>query len=314
VQCRVAGNSTTMSFGSRSYAALFLWSQSISPRMRRSSCSLIDQIRWITVVLLFITRTYVCMMFLLSLCNINAYLSTTMTHNAARSFPIQTTPSMCHLYFARSFFVRQTIAREFFREWKFAFDRSALDNSAGECVSSRRFSPLYSNRVRNEFWMATQQLLSLTYLLKDTEHCFACFWTSDSLMSSSIHSSVSSSSDVAILPAMTNHLHQNHIESPSKSLKRSRSPSLTRDEPNDNEHSSTTIETPTKRSRKKRTTNDIDQSLGLVAPFGNERDATCSLFLDDIYPLINFMSIDGPTMNLMPTFMSCKNKYVIISL
>ncbi len=80
-------------------------------------------------------------------------------------------------------------------------------------------------------------------------------------MNSSIHSSVSMSSDVVILPSINNHINHNHTESTNKSLKRSRSPSLTRDDTN---HSSTTIDTPTKKSRKKRTTTDIDQSLGFV--------------------------------------------------
>jgi hypothetical protein len=70
------------------------------------------------------------------------------------------------------------------------------------------------------------------------------------------------SSDVVILPSINNnHINHNHTESTNKSLKRSRSPSLTRDDNNDTNHS---IDTPTKKSRKKRTTNDIDQSLGLV--------------------------------------------------
>jgi hypothetical protein len=75
-------------------------------------------------------------------------------------------------------------------------------------------------------------------------------------MSSSIHSSISMSSDVVILPSINNHLNHKHTESTTKSLKRSRSPSLTRDD------TSTTTDTPTKKSRKRRTTTDIDQSLG----------------------------------------------------
>lgn len=76
---------------------------------------------------------------------------------------------------------------------------------------------------------------------------------------------MSTSADVAVLPPVNNnHLHHHpssppQTESTTKSLKRSRSPSLTRDDPND---SLITIETPTKKSRKRRTTTDIDQSLG----------------------------------------------------
>jgi hypothetical protein len=86
-------------------------------------------------------------------------------------------------------------------------------------------------------------------------------------MNSSIHSSMSTSSDVVILPSINNHLNYNHTESTTKSLKRSRSPSLTRDDTNDTNHSSTTTDTPTKKSRKRRTTTDIDQSLGFVVFF-----------------------------------------------
>jgi hypothetical protein len=78
-------------------------------------------------------------------------------------------------------------------------------------------------------------------------------------MNSSIHSSTSTSSDVVILPSINNHINYNHTESINKSLKRSRSPSLTRDD-----DSIITTDTPTKKSRKKRTTTDIDQSLGFV--------------------------------------------------
>ena len=80
---------------------------------------------------------------------------------------------------------------------------------------------------------------------------------------------MSTSADVAILPPITNnHLHHhNPTESTNKSLKRSRSPSLTRDDP---DHSSTTTDTPTKKSRKRRTTTDIDQSLGYICfPYRN---------------------------------------------
>jgi hypothetical protein len=83
-------------------------------------------------------------------------------------------------------------------------------------------------------------------------------------MNSSIHSSVSTSSDVVILPSINHHINHNYTESTNKSLKRSRSPSLTRDDNSDTNHSSITIDTPTKKSRKKRTITDIDQSLGFV--------------------------------------------------
>ena len=241
------------------------------------------------------------------------------SHTWCCSFLVQTTPSMYHLYFARSFFVRSTIARWFFANENF--------HSLGLVWFAwwMRFSLLVVHCIPIEFETSSEwqhnsfsslSLSSVSFVR--SRICWrapsiACVWTSDSLMSSSIHSSVSSSSDVAILPAMTNHLHQNHIESPSKSLKRSRSPSLTRDAPNDNEHLSTTIETPAKRNRKKRTTTDIDQSLGLVSAF-DEKRGNLIFVLDDIYLLINFMSIDGPTMNHMPIFMSYKNKFVIISL
>jgi hypothetical protein len=64
------------------------------------------------------------------------------------------------------------------------------------------------------------------------------------------------SSDVVILPSINNHINHNHTEITNKSLKRSRSPSLIGDD--------THPDTPTKKSRKRRTTNDIDQSLGFV--------------------------------------------------
>lgn len=60
-------------------------------------------------------------------------------------------------------------------------------------------------------------------------------------MNSTKHSSITTASDVAILPPINNH-----------SLKRSRSPSLNHQDD----------ETPTKKNRKRRTTLDIDQSLG----------------------------------------------------
>jgi hypothetical protein len=67
-------------------------------------------------------------------------------------------------------------------------------------------------------------------------------------MINSHHSSVSTSSDVVILPSIHNHI---------ESRKRSRSPSLTGDD-----YSPLPSDTPTKKSRKRRTTIDIDQSLG----------------------------------------------------
>jgi hypothetical protein len=78
-------------------------------------------------------------------------------------------------------------------------------------------------------------------------------------MNSSIHSSVSTSSDVVILPSINNHINYNHTELTNKSFKRSRSPSLIGDDNND-----TNPDTPTKKSRKRRTTTDVDQSLGFV--------------------------------------------------
>ena len=82
-------------------------------------------------------------------------------------------------------------------------------------------------------------------------------------MNNSIHSSESTSSDAVILPSINNHINHNHTETNTKSLKRSRSPSLTRDDDdNNNNNLSTTEDTPTKKNRKKRTTIDIDQSLG----------------------------------------------------
>jgi hypothetical protein len=128
-------------------------------------------------------------------------------------------------------------------------------------------------------------------------------------MSSSIHSSISMSSDVVILPSINNHLNHKHTESTTKSLKRSRSPSLTRDD------TSTTTDTPTKKSRKRRTTTDIDQSLGLVFLFLDNPKLFFYYFvrLDDIYQRINYISIDGQRVNHMQNYMSYKNKYVIIS-
>jgi len=78
-------------------------------------------------------------------------------------------------------------------------------------------------------------------------------------MNSSIHSSVSTSSDVVILPSINNHINHKHTELTNKSFKRSRSPTLIGDDNND-----TNPDTPTKKSRKRRTTTDIDQSLGFV--------------------------------------------------
>ncbi|UJR14671.1 hypothetical protein I4U23_001664 [Adineta vaga] len=84
-------------------------------------------------------------------------------------------------------------------------------------------------------------------------------------MSSSLQSSSSASSDVVLLPHPLNHVNHNHTESSptTKSLKRTRSPSLTRDNNDEINDSPTIIDTPTKKSRKKRNTTDIDQSLGL---------------------------------------------------
>lgn len=132
-------------------------------------------------------------------------------------------------------------------------------------------------------------------------------------MNSSIHSSVSTSSDVAILPSINNHINHNHTESTNKSLKRSRSPSLILDDNNDTNHSLTNPDTPTKKSRKRRTTTDIDQSLGLVKNFLYS-SLLCNIkfSLDDIYLPINYMSIDGQQMNHMQIYMFYKNKYVII--
>ena len=88
-------------------------------------------------------------------------------------------------------------------------------------------------------------------------------------MSSSVHSPPSTSSDVVLLPHPLNHVNHNHTEtSPTtKSLKRSRSPSLTRDDSNEINHSPITTDTPTKKSRRKRNTTDVDQSLGFVNNF-----------------------------------------------
>ncbi|CAF0745652.1 unnamed protein product [Adineta ricciae] len=84
-------------------------------------------------------------------------------------------------------------------------------------------------------------------------------------MSSSVQSSSSTSSDVVLVPHPLNHVNHNHTESTptSKSLKRTRSPSLTRDDNNETNDSTAPPDTPTKKSRRKRNTTDIDQSLGL---------------------------------------------------
>ncbi|CAF3599308.1 unnamed protein product [Rotaria sp. Silwood1] len=87
-------------------------------------------------------------------------------------------------------------------------------------------------------------------------------------MSSSVHSPSTTSSDVVLLPHPLNHVNHNHTETSSssttttKTLKRSRSPSLTRDSNNETNDSPIITNTPTKKSRKKRNTTDIDQSLG----------------------------------------------------
>jgi hypothetical protein len=88
-------------------------------------------------------------------------------------------------------------------------------------------------------------------------------------MSSSVQSSPATSSDVVLLPHPLNHVNHNHTESSSttKSLKRNRSPSLTRDDHTELDDSSITTDTPTKKSRRKRNTTDVDQSLGLEFDF-----------------------------------------------
>ena len=85
-------------------------------------------------------------------------------------------------------------------------------------------------------------------------------------MNSSIRSPSSTSSDVVLLPHSLNHVNHNHIESSptTKSLKRNRSPSLTRDNSNETNDLPIATEISPKKSRKKRNTRDIDQSLGLV--------------------------------------------------
>lgn len=85
-------------------------------------------------------------------------------------------------------------------------------------------------------------------------------------MSSSVHSPSSTSSDVVLTPHPLNYVNHNHTDTPStaKTLKRSRSPSLTRDDNNETNDSTTNPTTPTKKSRKKRNTTDVDQSLGFV--------------------------------------------------
>ena len=81
-------------------------------------------------------------------------------------------------------------------------------------------------------------------------------------MSSAVHSPPSTSSDVVLLPHPLNHVNHNHTDSSptTKSLKRSRSPSLTRD--NETNDQPLPDDTPTKRSRRKRNTTDIDETLG----------------------------------------------------
>jgi len=80
---------------------------------------------------------------------------------------------------------------------------------------------------------------------------------------SSSTSNQTNSTDVVLLPHPLNHLDPNHEESNSSStnkpLKRARSPSLL---PDDLPDETTDLQTPTKKSRKKRNTTDIDQSLG----------------------------------------------------
>jgi len=85
-------------------------------------------------------------------------------------------------------------------------------------------------------------------------------------MSSTIHSPPSTSSDVVLLPHPLNHVNHNHTDSSptTKSLKRTRSPSLTRDNNDEINDSPITTDISTKKNRKKRNTTDIDQSLGFV--------------------------------------------------
>ena len=132
-------------------------------------------------------------------------------------------------------------------------------------------------------------------------------------MNSALDSSVPMSADVAVLPSINNHMNHNHTESPNKSLKRSRSPSLTGDDNEDTNHSSTVTETPTKKSRKKRTTTDVDESLGFVANDICLQKFTCTfIFVDNMYPPISCMSIDGQLVSHMPNYMCYKNKYATI--
>lgn len=78
-------------------------------------------------------------------------------------------------------------------------------------------------------------------------------------MSSSVQSVDSASTELVRVAHPLNHVNHNHPEPSSpKSLKRTRSPSLTREDPPNEIRD----ETPTKKSRKKRNTTDIDQSLG----------------------------------------------------
>jgi hypothetical protein len=137
-------------------------------------------------------------------------------------------------------------------------------------------------------------------------------------MSSTIHSAPSTSSDVILHPHPLNHVNHNHTESSptTKSLKRTRSPSLTKDNNDEINDSTITTDTSTKRSRKKRNTTDIDQSLGLVFYLFYWNFNLKSLFflIDDIYQQINYIFIHGQLMNHMLIYMYYKNKFVIIYL
>ena len=87
--------------------------------------------------------------------------------------------------------------------------------------------------------------------------------SSDRRLMSSTTSLTANSTDVVLLPHPLNHLDPNHDESnstsTSKPLKRARSPSLL---PDDLPDETLDHQTPTKKSRRKRNTTDIDHSLG----------------------------------------------------
>lgn len=109
-------------------------------------------------------------------------------------------------------------------------------------------------------------------------------------MSSSVQSVDSASTEAIRVAHPLNNVNHNHQEPSSpKSLKRTRSPSLTRDDPPNEIHN----ETPTKKSRRKRNTTDIDQSLGT------------NLSAEKLH------IIDGQRVNHTLIFMFYKNKFVI---